>query len=84
MKAFHSIRDRIGSQQRFHGGPCCARRGWRELCQLGQLSAFVGIAENVAGMEAEWKRLYDSQEPHKVTLPGAAGLGLKFRVRLSA
>jgi malate synthase len=30
----------------------------------------VGIADNVEQSDAGWKKLYDSPEPHKVTLPG--------------
>lgn len=45
-------------------------RGWRELLQLNQLPSFMGIADSVEEAEAGWKNLYDSSEPHKVTLPG--------------
>lgn len=45
-------------------------RGWRELCRLDRVPAFMGIADAFASEPDAWRPLYDAAEPHRVMLPG--------------
>ncbi|EGD75848.1 dynein heavy chain 7 [Salpingoeca rosetta] len=39
-------------------------KAWDELCRLNDLPAFVGLREDVETNTSEWKKMYDSSQPH--------------------
>ncbi|XP_018647924.1 putative dynein heavy chain [Schistosoma mansoni] len=44
-------------------------KSWDELCRLDEISVFTGIREHFERNLNEWKRIYDSVEPHNEKLP---------------
>lgn len=43
---------------------------WDELCRLNEISVFGGLREHFKDNLAEWKLIYDSNEPQSQPLPG--------------
>lgn len=54
-------------------------RAWKELCKLSRLPAYEGLSAAIAADVDSWRPLYDSQEPHKLSFPGAFNKLLTFR-----
>jgi dynein heavy chain len=48
-------------------------KSWSEMVRLSGISAFEGFYKDVAANIAAWKRLYDSDAPHKADYPGKWG-----------
>lgn len=44
-------------------------KSWNELCRLDDLDKFKGIRVKFAGEMDQWKKIYDSSEPHLESLP---------------
>ena len=44
-------------------------KSWNELCRLDDLDKFKGIRVKFVAELGEWKRIYDSIEPHQEPLP---------------
>ena len=45
-------------------------RGWKEMLRLDKLPAFNGLASLFESDPTAWREMYNSTEPHKVTMPG--------------
>ena len=45
-------------------------RSWTELDRLSKAASFAGLGQHVADHLPEWKALFDSPDPQKVTIPG--------------
>ncbi|KAI9189908.1 hypothetical protein H9P43_001341 [Blastocladiella emersonii ATCC 22665] len=50
-------------------------KSWIELNSLAQIPPFAGLPDLITNHLAEWKALYDSQDPHRAVLP--AGIEAK-------
>ncbi|XP_056634815.1 dynein axonemal heavy chain 7 [Diorhabda sublineata] len=44
-------------------------KSWDELCRLNDLDAFNGIMQHFVNHTDQWKKIFDSGEPHKLPLP---------------
>jgi len=55
-----------------HKNPCAwlPKSSWDEFCRLTELSSFSGIHESIKRLENGWKKIYDSNEPQTVEVPG--------------
>ena len=45
-------------------------KSWNEMCTLDSLENFKGLKDEVMNNTREWKKIYDSTEPHKLAFPG--------------
>jgi dynein heavy chain len=48
-------------------------KNWAELVRASQLSALEGLHQDFAASAAAWKKLFDSEAPQKVDMPGKWG-----------
>nr|XP_025044359.1 dynein heavy chain 12, axonemal isoform X2 [Pelodiscus sinensis] len=44
-------------------------KSWDELCRASDFSAFRGLRSHISENASEWRKIYDSKEPHNVLLP---------------
>ncbi|XP_037760095.1 dynein axonemal heavy chain 12 isoform X2 [Chelonia mydas] len=44
-------------------------KSWDELCRASDFSAFRGLRSHISENASEWRKIYDSKEPHNVPLP---------------
>lgn len=42
---------------------------WGEICRLSKLEGFHTLIDSFNDQTEDWKKIYDSTEPHKVPLP---------------
>jgi len=57
---------------------------WKECLKLSRLAGFEGLDTSVITEPDSWKAVYDSEEPHKIELPGAfAGVSPFHRVLIT-
>nr|XP_008166211.1 dynein axonemal heavy chain 12 isoform X1 [Chrysemys picta bellii] len=44
-------------------------KSWDELCRASDFSAFRGLRSHISENASEWRKIYDSKEPHNIPLP---------------
>ncbi|XP_069499778.1 dynein axonemal heavy chain 12 [Ambystoma mexicanum] len=44
-------------------------KSWDEICRASDLASLKGVREHFSGNVNEWRKIYDSKEPHSVPLP---------------
>eukprot|EP00798_Chlamydomonas_sp_ICE-L_P012762 gene12762-16013_t len=54
-------------------------RGWKEMLRLDNIPAFSGLVDTFERHPGAWREMYESNEPHKVTLPGVYNIMEPFR-----
>lgn len=54
-----------------HPNPCSwlPEKSWNELCRLDDLERFKGLRVRFRSESEDWKKIYDSVEPHHESLP---------------
>ncbi|XP_033102995.1 dynein heavy chain 12, axonemal-like isoform X1 [Anneissia japonica] len=45
-------------------------KSWDELCRMCDLPGYKGLRDHFQDNLEDWRRLYDSKEPHRETIPG--------------
>ncbi|XP_044073688.1 dynein axonemal heavy chain 7 isoform X2 [Siniperca chuatsi] len=54
-----------------HSNPCTwlPKKSWDESCRLDEMERFKGLRHDMARLRNEWKKVYDSPNPHKTPFP---------------
>ena len=45
-------------------------RAWTDICQMGTIACFKGIAAEFGAAVASWREYFDCKDPHQAKLPG--------------
>ncbi|XP_026231920.1 dynein heavy chain 7, axonemal isoform X2 [Anabas testudineus] len=55
-----------------YSNPCTwlAKKSWDEICRLDEMEHFKGLRQDMAHLRNEWKKVYDSPNPHQTFFPG--------------
>ena len=58
--------------KRYHNNPTTwlVEKQWNEVLLLSSIPAFADYANHFCAHAAEWKKVFDSSKPHKISLPG--------------
>uniref|UniRef100_A0A3Q3KEU7 Dynein axonemal heavy chain 7 n=1 Tax=Monopterus albus TaxID=43700 RepID=A0A3Q3KEU7_MONAL len=46
-----------------------AKKSWDEICRLDQMEHFKGLRDGIVHLSDEWKKVYDSPNPHQTPFP---------------
>ncbi|KAA0715776.1 Dynein heavy chain 7, axonemal [Triplophysa tibetana] len=54
-----------------HLNPCSwlPKTSWDEICRLDQMEGFKGLRKDLDHLHEDWKRVYDSKDPHHSPFP---------------
>ncbi|XP_067459187.1 dynein axonemal heavy chain 7 [Thunnus thynnus] len=54
-----------------HSNPCTwlPKKSWDEICRLDEMESFKGQRRDMARLRNEWKKVFDSPNPHQTPFP---------------